>query len=209
MLKLQNVSITRGAKTLIQNINLDIFEKMTVGMVGANGCGKSSLFEAIRGQLEPAAGNIDIKKNLKVSYLEQEVPALDLSALEYTISGDAELFEVITQLNRAEKDQDYDAMMHCHNRLAEIDGYSAEARAAKILIGLGFPQEQQQNPVKSFSGGWRMRLNLAKCLFAASDLMLMDEPTNHLDLETIVWLEDFLKYYPGAILMVSHDRDFL
>lgn len=209
MLKLQNISLSRGTKTLIQNACLDVFEKMTIGMIGANGCGKSSLFEAIRGKLEPSAGSIDIKKNLMISYLEQEVPALDLSAVEYTISGDANLFEVIFKLNQAEKDQNYDLMMECHNQLAEMDGYSAEARAAKILTGLGFAQEQQQQPVKSFSGGWRMRLNLAKCLFAPSEMMLLDEPTNHLDLETIVWLEEFLKYYPGAILIVSHDRDFL
>lgn len=209
MLKLQNVSIARGANMLIEHINLDIFEKMVVGIIGANGSGKSSLFESIRGQLEPAAGNIDVKKNLLISYLEQEVPALDISAIEYTISGDDRLFQVFTELSRAENEQDYDAMMHCHNQLAEMDGYSAEARAAKILIGLGFSQEEQRKPVKSFSGGWRMRLNLAKCLFAPSELMLLDEPTNHLDLETIIWLEEFLKYYPGAILMVSHDRDFL
>ncbi len=209
MLKLQNVSIARGAKVLIEHINLDIFEKMVVGIIGANGCGKSSLFAAICGELEPAQGEIDIKRHLNISSVEQEIPALDISAIEYAISGDAALFKVFTRLSQAEKIQDYDAMMECHNLLAEMDGYSAEAKAAKILIGLGFSHEEQRHSVKSFSGGWRVRLSLAKCLFSPSELLLLDEPTNHLDLEAILWLEEYLKYYPGAILMVSHDRDFL
>lgn len=209
MLKLQNVSITRGANVLIHDINLDIFGKMVIGIVGNNGCGKTSLFSAICGKFEHSSGKIDLKKNLAISSLEQEVPALNITAREYTISGDAALFAVLTQLNRSEENQDYDAMMHGHNQLAEMDGYSAEAKAAKILTGLGFSQEEQQYPVKHFSGGWRMRLNLAKCLFSPSELLLLDEPTNHLDLETILWVEDFLTHYPGAILLVSHDRDFL
>ncbi len=209
MLKLQDVGIKRGAKELLQHVNLDIFEKMVVGIVGANGCGKSSLFAAIRGELEPSHGEIDAKRDLRISSVAQETAALDISALEYAISGDAALFKVMHRLSQAEKDQDYDAMMECHNLLAEMDGYSAEAKAAKILIGLGFPHEQHSQPMKSFSGGWRMRLNLAKCLYTPSELLLLDEPTNHLDLEAIFWLEDYLKHFSGAILLVSHDRDFL
>lgn len=209
MLSLQNVAISRGAKTLIENINLTVFENNVIGIVGANGSGKSTLFSAIRGEMETARGTIELRKNLRVQSLEQEVPALSISALNYTISGDTKLFQLLEKLTAAEKVQDYDTIMHCHHQLHEMDGYSAESRAAKILTGLGFAQEQLQLPVSSFSGGWRMRLNLAKCLFAPSDLLLLDEPTNHLDMETIIWLEEFLKHYSGAILLVSHDRDFL
>lgn len=209
MLKLLDLGISRGAKVLIQHVNLDIFEKMVVGIVGANGSGKSSLFAAIRGELEPSHGEISSKRDLRVSSVEQETPASDISAIEYAISGDKALFTVFHRLHQAEQHQDYDAMMECHNQLAEMDGYSAEAKAAKILIGLGFSHEQHSQPVKSFSGGWRMRLNLAKCLFAPSELLLLDEPTNHLDLEAIFWLEEYLKHFSGAILLVSHDRDFL
>lgn len=208
MLKLQNASISRGARVLIENINFAIYEKMTVGLIGANGSGKSTLFAAIRGEIE-FSGIIDKKNNLMIASLEQEVPALDMSVRNYTISGNQQLFKVLLALSLAEQKEDYDAVMHCHHELAELDGYSAEARAAKILIGLGFSQEQLSLPVKAFSGGWRIRMSLAKCLFSPSDLLLLDEPTNHLDLETILWLENFLKYYPGAILIVSHDRDFL
>lgn len=208
MLKLQNVSISRGARVLIEGINFALYEKMTVGLIGANGSGKSSLFAAIRGDLEHS-GIIDKKNNLAIASLEQEVGALDISTLNYTISGHPALAKVFEKLTIAEQTEDYDTIMDCHHKLAELDGYSAEARAAKILIGLGFTQEQLTQPVKSFSGGWRIRMSLAKCLFAPSDMLLLDEPTNHLDLETIIWLEDFLKYYPGAVIIVSHDRDFL
>lgn len=209
MLKLQNVTIARGAKVLIEHINLALYEKMSVGLIGANGSGKSSLFAALRGELEIASGELDIKKNLAISSLAQEIPGLTCSALQFTITGDAALAAVWERLNRAEQEENYDEVMECHHQLAEMDGYSAEARAAKILVGLGFSQQQLNEPVSHFSGGWRMRLGLAQCLFAPSELLLLDEPTNHLDLEAIFWLEDFLTHYPGAILMVSHDRDFL
>lgn len=209
MLKLQNVSISRGGRPLIENINLDLFEKMVIGLVGANGCGKTSLFSAIQGEMEVSAGDISLKNHLKISAMAQEVPGLTISAIEYTQSGDEKLFDTLKRLKRAEEEEDYTALMECHNELSEQDGYSAQARAAKILDGLEFSQKEQQAQVKSFSGGWRMRLSLARCLFSPGDLLLLDEPTNHLDLEAIVWLEEYLRYYPGAILLISHDRDFL
>ncbi|OGT24539.1 MAG: ABC transporter ATP-binding protein [Gammaproteobacteria bacterium RIFCSPLOWO2_12_FULL_38_14] len=209
MLSLQDVTIARGANVLIEKINLSVFPKHIIGMVGDNGCGKTSLFSVILGLLETARGEILLSKNLKIVSLEQEVPALDMSALDYVISGNTVLFDTFQKLKSAEEKEDYDALMQCHTVLHEINGYGAESIASKILKGLGFSQEEMQKPVKTFSGGWRMRLNLAKCLFAPSELLLLDEPTNHLDMETILWLEAFLKNYSGAVLMISHDRDFL
>ena len=209
MLKLQNISITRGSNLLIDNIDLVAFEKNVIGLIGSNGCGKTSLFAAILGQLEPSHGEVQLKKGTKIVSIEQEVPAVEASALSYTISGDTKLFSVLQKLEHAESVNDYAVIMDCHTRLHEIDGYSAEAKAAKILHGLGFSQQEMQQSVKQFSGGWRMRLNLAKCLYTPSDLLLLDEPTNHLDMETIIWLENYLRNYPGAVIMVSHDQDFL
>jgi ATP-binding cassette subfamily F protein 3 len=209
MLKLINVSLGHGANTLIDNVNLSVFEKNRLGLVGSNGCGKTTLFHAILGELHTQKGEIECKKNARIVCLEQETPGVELSALDYVISGDKPLFEILQGLKEAERTEDFDGIMNAHTNLHEMDGYSAEARAGKILNGLGFDTASQQKTVKEFSGGWRMRLNLAKCLFAPSDLLLLDEPTNHLDMETIIWLEGFLRTYPGAILMVSHDQDFL
>lgn len=209
MLSLKNVSIAQGTKTLIEKINFSIFEKHRVGIVGSNGCGKTSLFEVIQGRLEPSAGEAQLAKGVRLASLAQEVRASSVSAIHYAISGDTELSRVMEKLNEAEQKEDYETVMECHNKLHALDGYSAEARAAKILNGLGFSAEEVYLPVKHFSGGWRMRLSLAKCLFTPSDLLLLDEPTNHLDMEAIIWLETFIKHYPGAVLMVSHDRDFL
>lgn len=209
MLTLQNVTIAQHSKILIEKINLAVFEKNIIGITGANGCGKTSLFSAIQGKIEVPHGEVNLKKNIRMNILEQETPALDISPIEYTISGDKKLSDVLNRLAIAEKQEDYDTVMHCHTELHEMDGYSAEAKAAKILVGLGFSPEEIHYPIKYFSGGWRMRLNLAKCLFFPSELLLLDEPTNHLDMEAIIWLEKFIKEYPGAILMVSHDRDFL
>jgi ATP-binding cassette subfamily F protein 3 len=209
MLTLQNVTIAQHSKILIEKINLAIFEKNIIGITGANGCGKTSLFSAILGKIEVPTGEINLRKSIRMNILEQETPALESTPIQHTVSGDEKLFNTLKKLAAAEKEEDYDTIMHCHGELHEMDGYSAEARAAKILAGLGFSPDDINKPVKSFSGGWRMRLNLAKCLFSPSELLLLDEPTNHLDMEAIIWLEKFIKEYPGAILMVSHDRDFL
>jgi ATP-binding cassette subfamily F protein 3 len=209
MLILQNVTIARGAKILIEKFSLNVLEKNVIGIIGANGSGKSTLFSVIKGNLEADSGKVEIHKNIKIQFLEQETPGLDLSALQYTLSSDEVLFQIFETLALAEKNGDDATIVDCHCRLGEIDAYSAEARAAKILVGLGFAHSQLSQPVKAFSGGWRMRLNLAKCLFAQSHLLLLDEPTNHLDMEAIIWLENFIKHYQGAVLIVSHDRDFL
>lgn len=209
MLILQNVTIARGAKILIEKFSLNVFEKNVIGIIGANGSGKSTLFSVIKGTLEADSGRVEINKHIKVQFLEQETPGLDLSALQYTLSSDEVLFQIFETLALAEKNKDDATIVDCHCRLGEIDAYSAEAKAAKILVGLGFAHSQLTQPVKAFSGGWRMRLNLAKCLFAQSHLLLLDEPTNHLDMEAIIWLENFIKHYQGAVLIVSHDRDFL
>ena len=209
MLKLDNVSIARDTKNLIENINLAVYKKTIIGIIGNNGCGKTSLFKAICGGIDVSHGEITLNKGTVISSLEQEVPALSISALHYTISGHDRLYQIFENLSHAEQIQDYDIVTQCHNDLYEIDGYSAQAKATKILIGLGFSQDEIEEPVKDFSGGWRMRLNLAKCLFSPSQLLLLDEPTNHLDMEAIIWLERYLKLYPDVVLMVSHDRDFL
>ncbi len=209
MLTLNALTIARGAKTLIEDIDLALYPRQTIGLIGSNGCGKTSLFSAILGDLETSADEINVSKGLRIVCLEQEITALELSALDYVLSGDAVLFKVLQQLQQAQDAEDYDTAAQCHTELHELNGYSAEARAAKILRGLGFEQSQLQLTVQSFSGGWRMRLNLAKSLFTPSDLLLLDEPTNHLDMEAIIWLEIFLKRYPGGIILVSHDQDFL
>ncbi len=209
MLNLQNVSVSRSADILIENINFSLFPKQTIGLIGANGCGKSSLFMVIQKELETGKGKVELGKQVRIQSLAQETPGVAMSAVRYAMSGDTKLDGVLTALEQAEKTENYEVVMHCHQQLSDMDGYTAEARAAKILVGLGFTHDELQQSVSSFSGGWRMRLNLAKCLFSPSDLLLLDEPTNHLDMEAIIWLENFLKLYSGGILVISHDRDFL
>jgi len=209
MLTLQNLALSQGPTVLVEGIHLSIFPGQIVGVTGRNGCGKSTLFSTILGRHEPYAGEVYLKKDLQISSLAQEVPALSLSALDYTISGNKALFDIFEKLKIAELQQDDEAIMDCHHALFENNGYGAEAEAAKILIGLGFSQEDIYRPVSHFSGGWRMRLGLAQCLFSPNELLLLDEPTNHLELEAVIWLENYLKKYQGAILLISHDRDFL
>lgn len=207
MLTIQSISLQRGARTLFQDANLTVFPKQKVGLVGANGAGKSSLLALLLGLLHPDQGDIFAPK--EIAHLAQEVPALSISALDYVKQGDKELFHIQAQLVQAEHHNDAEQMAGLHARLYDIGGYSADARAAQLLKGLGFKDDEFQQPVKAFSGGWRMRLNLAQTLMARADLLLLDEPTNHLDLEAIIWLEDYLKNYPGTIILISHDREFL
>ena len=162
MLTLQNVAIARGSQPLIEQINFSVYPGQVIGLIGDNGSGKSSLFAAIRGELEPGEGDIHIVKGSRIVSLAQEVAASDLSAIDFTLSGNAELFATLTRLAQAEATNDYAVMMECHTKLHDIDGYSAQSRAAKILKGLGFADDEMQSPVASFSGGWRMRLSLAK-----------------------------------------------
>ncbi|POZ62951.1 ATP-binding cassette domain-containing protein [Chromobacterium alticapitis] len=209
MIQLKNLSLRRGLKELLIGANLTLNPGYKAGLTGANGVGKSSLFAMLLGELHADGGDALIPPNWTLAHVAQETPALERSALDYVLDGDKELRSLEAKLAEAEDKHDGNAIGHLHGELAHIDAYSAPSRAGKLLTGLGFDEAGQQRPVASFSGGWRMRLNLAQALMCRSDLLLLDEPTNHLDLETVLWLEDWLKNYPGTLLMISHDRDFL
>ncbi len=216
MLALQNLTLRRHTRTLLENVSVTIHAGQRVGVVGKNGVGKSTLFAAIRGELTPDGGKIDLSKNVVVANVAQETPALEQPAIEYALDGDVELREVEARLRELEQrielhptDADVNALVQAHDRLTTIDGYAAKARAAQLLHGLGFIPSQQENPVASFSGGWRMRLNLARALLHRSDLLLLDEPTNHLDMDAALWLQEELSTFRGTLLLISHDREFL
>ncbi|TDR82242.1 ATP-binding cassette domain-containing protein [Paludibacterium purpuratum] len=209
MIQIKHLALRRGLKELLKDVSLTLNPGYKAGLVGANGVGKSSLFALLRGELHADAGSADIPPNWVVAHVAQETPALTQSALDFVLDGDRELRTLEARLAAAEAAGDGMAQGHLHDDMAHIDAYSAPARAARLLGGLGFDTAQHQRPVSSFSGGWRMRLNLAQALMCRSDLLLLDEPTNHLDLETVLWLEEWLKSYPGTLLVISHDRDFL
>ncbi len=209
MITISNLRLQRGQKVLLENANARIDIGQRVGIIGRNGTGKSSLFALLRGELHADAGDVVIPAHWVLAHVAQEMPETDESALDYVLAGDAELVELNAELTRAEQADDGTQIAHCHAELARIDAYSAPARAAQLLNGLGFVQNLQSNPVSAFSGGWRMRLNLARALMCRSDLLLLDEPTNHLDLDTVLWLEQYLKSHPATQLIISHDRDFL
>lgn len=209
MIRLNDVQLNRGSKTLFQDVNITIHTKKKVGLIGANGCGKSSLFALIRGELTTETGDIDLPKDFKIAHLAQELPATKQSALDYVLDGDEYFREIETKLAHAQNSDDGNLIATLHAEFAHIEGFSAHARAGQLLHGLGFSYDEQQKQVKDFSGGWRIRLNLAKALMCPSDLLLLDEPTNHLDLDAIIWLEKWLQRYTGTLLLISHDRDFL
>ena len=209
MIQFRNLTLARGARRLIEDADLQIHGGWRVGLVGANGSGKSSVFSMLRGELQPDRGDCELPPAWRVASVAQETPALDAPAIDYVLDGDAELRRIERELLAAEADHDGHRVGELHARLQEIGGYGAPARAAVLLAGLGFADDEITRPVASFSGGWRMRLNLAQALIARSDLLLLDEPTNHLDLDAIVWLEKWLAGYRGTLLLVSHDRDFL
>lgn len=209
MITATELSLFRGVKNLVTQSDFTIHPNHKVGLVGANGCGKSSLFAAIQGQLSPDAGTISMPKGWKIAAVKQETPALDKSALEYVIDGDLEYREVESQLAQARENNNGNLEANLLSKLEAIGGYSLSARASELLHGLGFEQNQLNNSVKDFSGGWRMRLNLAQALISRADLMLLDEPTNHLDLDAVIWLQKWLKRYDGTLVLISHDRDFL
>ena len=206
---MSSVDLRRGRELLIENANLAMVKGQKVGLTGANGCGKSSLFLLLLNQLEADGGRVSVPADWVVSHVAQEISDRDRVALEFVIDGDEELREVETDLIKAEKDNNANRIAECHARLQEIEGYQATSRAAKLLSGLGFQDSEIQLPLREFSGGWQMRLALARALMARSDLLLLDEPTNHLDLETVVWLESWLKQYKGLLILISHDREFL
>jgi len=209
MITLERLSLQRGTLTLLQNTSLIIHRGQRIGVVGANGAGKSSLFKLLLGELHPDSGDLFMPGNLRIAHMAQEVHALDKSALEYVLDGDKDLRRIQNALAEAEAAEDNHRMAALHAQMEEIHGYTANNRAEQLLLGLGFSMAQTQLPVKSFSGGWRIRLNLAQALLMPSDLLLLDEPTNHLDLDATLWLESWLKQYPGTLLLISHDRDFL
>ncbi|HFC8500296.1 TPA: ABC-F family ATP-binding cassette domain-containing protein [Neisseria oralis] len=209
MIELKNLTLQRGSKLLLDKANLTVSPQRRVGLVGRNGTGKSSLFALIKGEIAQDGGDVLLPAHWKLASVAQETPALDISALDYVLQGDGELQLFQTALQEAEAKNDGMKQAEYHAKLEEIDAYSAPARAAKLLSGLGFSQEEHGRPVKSFSGGWRMRLNLAQALMCRADLLLLDEPTNHLDLETVLWLENHLSGLPCTQIIISHDRDFL
>ena len=213
MIRFSNVSLMRGTKPLLQDADLTLNPGDKIGLIGANGAGKSSLFGMLRGELHPDQGAIDFPQRWRMAYVAQETPALDRPALEYAIDGDVNLRKLQAELERVEAleytEENGIALGEIHGQLADADAYTVQSRGEQLLLGLGFTLAQMQQPVASFSGGWRMRLNLAQALMCPSDLLLLDEPTNHLDLDAIIWLEDWLKRYPGTLIIISHDRDFL
>jgi len=211
MIRFQHVALMRGVKPLLEQADLTLNPGDKIGLIGANGAGKSSLFALLRGELHADAGSIDFPARWRLAHVAQETPALPRAALEYAIDGDATLRRLEQELAVAESAPDADGIRigELHAALADAGAYTVRSRAEQLLTGLGFSAAQMQQPVASFSGGWRMRLNLAQALMCPSDLLLLDEPTNHLDLDAILWLEDWLKRYEGTLIIISHDRDFL
>ncbi|MCC5878976.1 MAG: ATP-binding cassette domain-containing protein [Idiomarina sp.] len=209
MIQADAIGLIRGGKQLLNDSSFTIFPGHKVGLVGANGSGKSSLFALLRGELKEDAGTLSMPAGWKIASVAQETPALSTSALDFVISGDKEYMNLHNALQQAEQSNDGDAIARIHGQLDAIGGYQIEPRAASLLSGLGFTQAQLSQPVSAFSGGWRMRLNLAQALIARSDLLLLDEPTNHLDLDAIYWLESWLLRFEGTLILISHDRDFL
>jgi ATP-binding cassette subfamily F protein 3 len=211
VIQFRNLVLSRGVRRLIEDATLQIHPGWRVGLVGANGSGKSSLFALLAGKLHTDGGDCEVPAAWRIATVAQETPALSTPAIEYVLDGDVELRAVERELAAIEEAAVHDGhrVAELHGRLDEIGGYSARARASALLAGLGFADAEFTRPVAEFSGGWRMRLNLAQALIARSDLLLLDEPTNHLDLEAVVWLEKWLAGYRGTLMLVSHDRDFL
>ncbi len=206
MIQLQQVALQLGSKFLLEDANLTVYPQQKWGVIGANGSGKSSLFKLLLGQIQSDAGKIDIPKNWTVAHMAQEVAHSNQSALDYVVDGDKELRQLQKEIDAQPEGE---VLAKLYGLLETIDGYSAEARAQRLLFGLGFAATDAARNVSEFSGGWRIRLNLAQALMCRSDLLLLDEPTNHLDLDATLWLEQWLKQYPGTLLIISHDRDFL
>jgi len=211
VIQFKQLTFSRAGKTLVEAASFQLHPGHRVGLTGANGAGKSTLFALLRGELTADVGELLMPPQWVIAHVAQETPALAQSALEYTLDGDEELRTLQAQLAQADAGESHDPLhvAEWHQRLADIDGYSAEARASALLAGLGFSQSQLSRPVSDFSGGWRMRLNLARALMCRSDLLLLDEPTNHLDIEAVIWLEGWLSAYRGTLLLISHDREFL
>ncbi|MGA6879261.1 MULTISPECIES: ATP-binding cassette domain-containing protein [Acinetobacter] len=208
MIQFDQVSLRRGGRVLFQKASMQIHPGWKVGLTGVNGAGKSTLFAALLGELGADEGSLTRPSGWTVAHMAQEVKALDMPALDFVLSGDEEYWQIQKQLAQPEQLSNSE-LAQLHGRFDEIHGYSAPSKAAQLMAGLGFMEHQLRLDVSSFSGGWRMRLNLARTLMSRSDLLLLDEPTNHLDLDAILWLEDWLNAYEGTLILISHDRDFL
>ncbi|MBI6466849.1 ABC transporter ATP-binding protein [Proteus mirabilis] len=209
MIVFSSLQIRRGVRVLLDNASATINPGQKIGLVGKNGCGKTTLLSLLKGDLQAEAGNVTFPSTWSMAWVNQETPALDVPAIDYVIDGDREYRELERRLQQANDNNDGHAIALIHGQLDAINAWTIQSRAATLLNGLGFSQQQLTEPVKSFSGGWRMRLNLAQALICRSDLLLLDEPTNHLDLDAVIWLEKWLKSYNGTLILISHDRDFL
>jgi len=209
MLNFKNLSLRRATRVLLHDVTCTIHQGQKVGITGANGTGKSSLFALILNELHADTGEFSLPPKTIIAHVAQEVSAVDTPAIEYVMDGDIEMRTLEEHIALAEQQNAGERMATLYAQMESIDGYRARSRAAVLMHGLGFTTVQETNSVRSFSGGWRMRLNLAKALMCRSDLLLLDEPTNHLDLEAVIWLEDWLRSYSGTLLLISHDRDFL
>ena len=207
MIQLQNVQLQLGSKVLLDQADMTIHPGQNWGIIGSNGAGKSSLFKLLLGIVHEDSGQCSVPQHWKIAHMAQEVGSTNQTALDYVLDGDEELRQLEQEIERSQHDGEKLATLY--GKLETIDGYSAQSRAQRLLHGLGFATTDDSRPVKDFSGGWRIRLNLAKALMCRSDLLLLDEPTNHLDLDATVWLEQWLQAYPGTLLIISHDRDFL
>jgi ATP-binding cassette subfamily F protein 3 len=209
MIRFTQLTLRRGVKVLIEAADAALNPGDKIGLIGANGTGKSSLFALLRNEIQADQGQVDFPARWRVAYVAQETPALECPAIEYAMDGDTTLRRLERELAKAEEANDGERIGEIYGELGDADAYTARSRAERLLNGLGFSHQQMDQPVASFSGGWRMRLNLAQALMCPSDLLLLDEPTNHLDLDAIIWVEDWLKRYSGTLVIISHDRDFL
>ena len=209
MLKITDLSLRRGSRLLLENVNLDVFPGQRVGLTGANGSGKSSLFAVIADRLEADQGNVALPRHTVITEVLQETPESTRTAIDYVIDGDHAYRSLEQKIANTEDDGDGTLLATLHGQMNDIDGFRVSARAGQLLHGLGFTAQEQRREVNTFSGGWRMRLNLACALMTRADLLLLDEPTNHLDLDAMVWLERWLTSYSGIVLVISHDREFL
>lgn len=209
VIQLSDVTIMRGSKYLLEHASASIFPGQKVGIIGRNGCGKSTLFAAIKGEIAPELGSLTVPRNFRISAVSQQTPSLDISALDYVKQGDKDLTELLAQKEKAYAENNGEKIALIEDKLGIAGAWTIDSRAKILLHGLGFAEDEMQKAVKEYSGGWRMRLNLAQALIYKSDVLLLDEPTNHLDLDTIIFLENYLKSFEGTILCISHDRDFL
>ncbi len=209
MIAFRNFALRRGERLLLSDVDLTLHAGWRVGVVGRNGTGKSSLFAAVRHEIEADRGDLEVPNRVRIASIAQEMPSLPDAAIDFVLAGDVVVHAALQAEANAFANEDWEAVAVAHHRLEEVGGYDATARAGKLLHGLGFPADTHSRAVSTFSGGWRVRLNLARALMTPSDLLLLDEPTNHLDLDAVLWLEQWLLKYPGTLLLISHDREFL